>query len=192
MNRDRDTQDETPSSYDFSKGVRGKYAERLGGPNATWVREMASRDAQRWIAESLRRFQLLEAAFVAYFALLHNQDTDEAGSAASEAIENPRSLAYASLLQDLSGESGAAPELVVQLIKLLNERNWLVHRSFHSTRFEGGPGQFVERVTESAEAAAAVESEFRRFLLKRCESLGIPLHEAQDRAQAVIEKWAAA
>ena len=192
MNKNRDTQDETPSSYDFSKGVRGKYVERLGGPSATWVREMAARDAQRWIAESLRRFQLLEAAFVAYFALLQNQDVVEAGSAASEAIENPNSLASASLLKDLSGEPEATPELAVQLVKLLSERNWLIHRSFHSTRFEADPRQFMERVTEGAEAAAEVESEFRRFLLRRCESLGIPPHEAQDRAEAVIQQWAAA
>ena len=111
MKRDQNGARETRSAYDFSKGVRGKYVERLGGPNANWVRERAARDAQRWIAESLRRFQSLEGTFVACFALLRDRDIEEAGRAAWEVIENPHSAAHASLLNDLRSERGRPVEL---------------------------------------------------------------------------------
>jgi len=188
----RDQNKNTRPAYDFSKGVRGKYVERLGGPHGDWVREMAARDAQRWIAESLRRFQSLEGTFVAYFVLLRDQSIAEAGHAAWEAIENPQSAAHVSLLNDLRSERGRSTELATELSKLLIERNWLVHRSLHSARLEIEPGEFVDRVTESATAASEIESEFRSFLLRRCESLGIALQEAEDRAAQVIHQWAAA
>jgi hypothetical protein len=153
---------------------------------------MAVRDAQRWLAESLMHFQRLEAYFVVYFALLHNQDTQQAGIAAWEAIENPRSSAFASLLDDLGSEPETSSGLTARLSPLLKERNWLVHRSLQSSWQEDDPGEFVGRVTKAAAAAEEADSAFYEFLLRRCESFGIPAREAEDKAAEVIQEWAAA
>jgi hypothetical protein len=190
MNDDK-SNDRSSTSYDFSQGIRGKYVARLGGPGASWVREMALRDAQRWVAEGLLRFQQLEGFFVAYFVLVHDRALREAGQAASEAIGNPRSSAFAALLRDLQDYS-EAPHLATQLSDVIAQRNWFVHRSFHAWRYSNDPAAFADRVSKVATALAETDHEFYHYLMTRCEATGFTVREAEAKADQVIQEWAAA
>lgn len=190
MKKDRNKGSELPREYDFSKGVRGKYVGRLGGTDAPWIAEMAARDTERWIAESLLRFQRIEGHLVAYFALLHKKDAQEAGIAASQALENPGSPSFLAFLRDLQNDPAVTDDWVQRLSQLFIERNWLVHRAFYSSQSD--PHHFVSRVSQAATQALTAEPEIYRFLLARCGSIGIPRHEAENRAAKIVEEWAAA
>jgi hypothetical protein len=193
MTTDRDPLDRDPADLDFSKGIRGKYVDRLGGPDAAWVLEMTAKDTHLWVAESLRHFQSLEAWLVAYFALGFDLPPQEAGRAMLDALENPRSPHYETLLRDLEAvaDSNLNPGVRDQLRQVFAERNWLVHRSFLYERKHNAV-ELTNRMTRAAEAASQARDTLRTLVLLKCKSAGIPHQDALQRAGAVIREWAAA
>ena len=68
--------------YDFSQGVRGRYADRFqGNTRSELLRSAAVLDSQAWLAHSLLSFQTLESYLVAYGAMVLHYEPEAAGKA---------------------------------------------------------------------------------------------------------------
>ena len=191
MKRDSERQ---PPRYDFSGGVRGKYAKRLGGPNAPWVAELARKDAQRWIAETLLRFQRVESRLVAYFGVVHAKPAKEAGHAAYDALENPNSSFLRTLWSDVSADHELSEDLRRDLMALLSDRNWLIHKSFFALDQSGAQSTRdpLGRVEAAVATAERAERSLQKLFLKKCQTLGFSETKAEEKAQEMIQQWAAA
>ncbi|MBI4409346.1 MAG: hypothetical protein HY561_06530 [Gemmatimonadetes bacterium] len=189
-NDDRDLLPE----YDFSKGIQGRYAGRFADVAPDWIRSAAVYDAQWWTGQALATAQLLEATIVAYLALVHRLDTKRAGALASRILEAPEAKKFAAFWRHLRTSSHAGVEFESRLKEVLNERNWVVHKSFHDFALESvdDTKRLIERLRHIFTESATLNSELHALLLERCAAAGMARTEAERRAGEVVREWAAA
>ncbi len=93
--------------------------------------------------------------------------------------------------------AGRSPEgeLRRRLDRLLEERNWLVHRSLQQQVEEATPraaGQFTARLQKLAAEASAMTEYLRQLILARFVRAGMTQIEFERKAKDVIQRWLAA
>lgn len=195
-NRQENERFEQP--YDFSRGVRGKYAARFTDP-ALFLRAAAERDVQRELGDVLLRLQNLEATLVAYYALIFHMKPVEAGSAALGLLNEPldkASTPFWSTFQDDAREQPDARSRQIRrdLSNLFKERGWLIHRSLFDIQ-EAPPQKLavvVERLEEIARRTENVTHLIRENLLTTCIRAGKSEDQVTTQIRQVIQEWAAA
>jgi hypothetical protein len=140
------------------------------------------------------RLQKLEATLVAYFSVVQQKPLLEAGQAASDVLEDPKSPLSDVLWADVRSHPDVAGGLRATFLTLLTERTWFIHKSSfalsqHPPAGQSDPLLRIERAVSIAETA---EQSLEDFFFKRCQHLGFSRHDAETKAQRVIEQWAAA
>lgn len=188
MNKETEDRDLLPQ-HDFSGGVRGKYAARFRETRRDVLKAAAALDRHAWLAHSLLAFQAFEARLVAYRALVFGEDTNVAGRTVSTLLEGIEGKASESLWNDLHEHTSADEVFREQLLELIADRNWLVHRSFHDLGRDVGAS--VGRLESIAERSADLTERLSSYLLERCTAKGMEGTEIEARAQEVVGRWAA-
>lgn len=182
MNRESENQDMLPE-YDFSGGERGRYAARFREDREELLKSAVVLDEQAWIAHSLRTVQDFESHLVAYWALALHHDADSAGKAVTSLLHSTDKRLLRQLQKDLDKFTSVNEDFYSDLLQLIEDRNWLVHRSFRSFS--------PSRVHSLAERSLHLTRLLSELLLERCGQEGMQETEIRDRAEEVMEEWAA-
>lgn len=177
-----ETEGDMLPEYDFSGGVRGKYADRFKGTREEFLAAAAAMDRQAWLAHSLVAVQQLEANLVAYWSVALGERPESAGKTVSALLEllNPKALKK--LQRDLDKHTSVTQTFHQDLRQLINDRNWLVHHSFHSPS--------PSRLASIGDRSRELSDQIFRLLLERCTSRGMDPTEVTARSHAVVEEWA--
>jgi len=180
--------------YDFSEGVRGKYAARFATVAPKWIEAAAEHDTRVWLGQALLNLQELEATLVAYMALVFNLEAKAAGRVTVELIESPAGETFQKFWHDLAQVTDVSPELGRRIEQVLTRRNWIVHHLF--TQLESSSLDATKNLVRQLQTTAAEAADVNRTvygaLLRRCAAVGISGHEAQSKAGTIIHQWAAA
>lgn len=182
MNEETDGQDRI-LEYDFSRGERGRYADRFEDRRQDILASAASLDRQAWIAHSLRSFQIFEGYLVAYWALALRKDPRSAGRAVTSLLHQCDEKLLIVLREDLERFTSAGKKFYEDLLELIEDRNWLVHKSFQpfsSSR--------LHSITERSEKLTTLLSS---LLLERCKQEGMDESEIEAKTADVVEQWTA-
>lgn len=198
MKKDSDTW-EMRKQYDFSGGIRGKYASRFRQRGERWedlFKPAAAHDAQTWLSYSLLRVQQLEGALVTYLSLAWQESPENAGKKAAALVEKTTGKMWIRLLTELQQEGLKQADFEKRLRDVLNERSWLVHRSgFETEAALSNPTDavaLVERFERLAEEAGSLREQIQRLLDQRLHKLGLSSKEIEKRREDVIQRWRAA
>lgn len=179
----KETDREMLPEYDFSNAVRGKYADRFGAKKEEILRTAAALDMQTWLAHSLLSFQRFESQLVAYWSLALRRDPKTAGECVNLLVESFDKKALRDLTKDLNKHTSVDEQFYRELRELIHDRNWLVHKSFHSlssSRFES-----------IADRSSRLSDLVSTLLLERCRSEGMQESEVKERAAEAVAQWAA-
>lgn len=178
----RDTEQDMLPEYDFSGGVRGKYAGRFNENRDEFLSAAAALDRQAWLAHSLLAIQQLEANLVAYWSLALDERPVAAGKTVSALLEllNPKALRK--LERDLNKYTSVSSAFHENFHQLIEDRNWLVHHSFHSPS--------PSRLESISDRSRELSDEIYKLLLERCTSKGMDPTEVTARTREVVEEWA--
>jgi len=186
-----------PEEIDFSRGLRGKYANRYR--EGVSIREtppmdpIALYETQSRLGHALWQAQALEATFVAYFSLVQEMAVKDAGARVHELLEhhipqNQTGDLWRSLL-DLG-------DLSDRIHRLVPERHWVVHRcSVELSSLVNSPdqrGDFTFRLQGFADEARYLSDHLIRVLELKLSHKGMTPPEIQTRTQQVIQGWAEA
>jgi hypothetical protein len=183
--------------YDFSRGIRGKYAKRFADVPG-WLRAVAEHDVQRELGETLLKLQQFEASLVAYHALVLDLKPTEAGKAARKLLDDPTGKRSASFWSQFFESAPTMaeldPSLSLELRKLFDERSWVVHRSFHDVEgaSPSGLSNVMDRLEQLAAKADFLTLQVYRNLITTCVQAGSSERQVQERAERAIDEWAAA
>lgn len=177
----RETEQDMSPEYDFSGGVRGKYTGRFNKNREEFLSAAAAMDRQAWVAHSLLAVQQFEANLVAYWSLVLNEKPAAAGRAVSALLELLDPKALKKLERDLDKHTSVTKAFHEDLRQLINDRNWLVHHSFHSP----SPSRLESISNRSRELSDQIFS----LLLERCTSKGMDATEITARTHEVVEEW---
>lgn len=169
--------------YDFTRGERGFYAERFKDRREEVLQSAASLDGQAWIAHSLESFQIFEAYLVAYWALALRKDPPNAGRAVTSLLHDCDSKPLKVLRRILKKFTSADDSFYTDLMELIEDRNWLVHKSFQS--FSSA------RLHSIAQRSEHLTSLLSSFLLERCRHEGMDEVQIKARTAEVVKQWAA-
>jgi hypothetical protein len=181
MSRDAEREELLPE-YDFSGGVRGKYAERFRTNREELLGAAAALDRQAWLAHSLLSVQELESKLVAYWVLALGEKPEEVGRTVSALLEALDRRPFAALRRDLDKHTAVTKEFYEDLLRLIEDRNWLVHRSFHSLS--------SSRLQSIADRSARLSEQLVALLVERCAAKGMDAAEVEVRANQVVKRWA--
>jgi hypothetical protein len=194
---DETDDDRFDHEYDFSRGVRGKFVQRVGEAPA-WVWAVAQQDVQRQLGETLLKLQEFQAWLVAYHALVFGLEPADAGHAAMELMDASVGDQSASLwvpvFKNIPTSGGTAADLRAALQKLLQERNWVVHHSFQDVQSASSQelATVATRLAKLADRAEFLRMHLYNGLVRHCERAGTSEHQVRQRVEAAIEEWAAA
>lgn len=189
MKKEPDDQEARPE-YDFSGGVRGKYASRFGDAREDLLRSAAIMDRQVWLAHSLQALQALESSLVAYWALVFETDPRSAGRRVSGLLEALDKKALGTLWKDLRKHTSATDSFHEELVELLGERNWLVHKSFHETDPDRDVSMGLERFESIVRRSEDLDDQLTTYLIQRCSDRGMDPSEVRARSEEVVHRWA--
>lgn len=176
--------------HDFSGGVRGKYAPRFRETGEDLVRSAAALDRQAWLAHSLLAFQEFESRLVVYLALVFEKDPEAAGKAVSGMLEAPEEKPWKAFWKDLRRHTAANESFYKELLELLADRNWLVHRSFHDLERAEDMSESMKRFESIAERSVMLTKQLSSHLLERCAAKGMESSEVEARTEEVVGRWA--
>lgn len=182
MNEGTESEEMRPE-YDFSRGVKGRYSTLFGSERERLVSSAAALDRQTWLAHSLLSFQDFEAHLVAYWSLALRYDPSSAGNAVSMLLERLDKKALRDLRRDLDKHTSVDEHFYDELRELINDRNWLVHKSFHSFS--------SSRLESITDRSTRLGGRLYSLLLERCLNAGMEEREVRERAAEVVEEWAA-
>jgi hypothetical protein len=193
----KDEHDEILPEYDFSGGVRGRYAARIAeSARAELLARSAAQDVQVWLTQALTQVQSVEAGVVAFLALVAEETPAEAGESAALMLEHSNEPLLAAFLTDLREHALLAPEFELRLMRVVQERNWLVHRSGLGARTALGEARTILPVLARLEAltddATFVSRKLRELLEQSLERRGLSRQEIRRKADETIERWIAA
>jgi hypothetical protein len=151
--------------YDFSGGVRGKYANRFKANKDEFLSAAAAMDRQAWLAHSLLAVQQPEANLVAYWALALGERPAIAGRTVSALLELLDSRALKKLQRDLDRHTSVSQTFHEEFRQLISDRNWLVHHSFLSPS--------AARLESISSRSRSLSDQIFTLLLERCTSRGM-------------------
>jgi hypothetical protein len=181
-----DHEDEMPAEFDFSRAVRGAFADR-------WTpeeREAMMRDSAYGTVRAITRYsrervQALEAALFSYLVLAGHETSQEAASHAG------------GLLQRFAGRSAAnmpfEPALTARLRKLAAECEWLENQP--PLPPYASPGSFTSRVDrlEAIHAEAkALQAAVDQLIQQHLARSGMSAQEIEQKAAETARLWLAA
>jgi len=184
-----------PNEIDFTGGVRGKYADRYR--EGVTIREIAPPDpiafyeTQSRLGYALWHAQILEAAFVAYLALVLDMAVQDAGVRAHQLLEHEVSdkqfTQWWSSFEDFKG-------FLDRFHRIRLERNWIVHRSsFDLAELVQSPSGKHELSTR-LEGFADEAQYLTQYLFKAVEASlsdrGMTPAQIDERTRQVIDAWA--
>jgi hypothetical protein len=109
--------------------------------------------------------------------------TEKARKCVSALLESADRRALGRLRKDLDEHTSATQAFYRDLAELISERNWLVHRSFHSPS--------VARVESISARSDRLSNEVSAFLVERFRPKGMQAEEVASRATRVVEEWVA-
>lgn len=187
--------------YDFCQGVRGKHAAKFAvspeEPVPSWMRDAIRYDRLAWISEALKRTQELEGLLVVYLVLAFRRDPATAGREVSHLLEDSEGEAFRRISADLVGADAqsATRDLRQSLERLVEERQWLVHRSLYERFEEATPkvaGKLTARLQRLSADAAELTEELGQLVLAKFLRAGMTRNELEHKAKAVIRQWLAA
>jgi hypothetical protein len=182
MSRDAEREEMLPE-YDFSDGVRGRYATRFGPNREEFLQGAAALDRQAWLAHSLLSVQELESKLVAYWVLALGKKHEEVGRTVSTLLEALDRRPFATLRRDLGKHTSVTEGFFEDLVRLIEDRNWLVHRSFHSLS--------RSRLEAIADRSARLSKQLASLLHERCVGKGMDADQVETQANQAVERWAA-
>lgn len=190
MKKEHDNRDMLPE-YDFSGGVRGKYAARFRESRQELLSSATALDRQAWMAHSLLAFQAFESWLVAYRTLVFGEDPESAGKTVSALLEALDDEPLDSLWRDLREHTSVSESFREDLLELVADRNWLVHWSFHDLGVsEDGP-EIMRRFESIVERSAHLSEQLSSSLLQRCMGKGMERSEVEERTEEIVSRWAA-
>jgi hypothetical protein len=183
------------SEYDFSGGVRGKYADRFA--RGIRVREVGSADAvaeadaaQR-VAQTLAASQELELTVALFLAASARWEPSKAVSSLRNALHHSSTSEWESLLRR-AAQPHAYEQLAQQLDQFAKQKEWLVHSCFvwleaaHHRQAE--LESTFNRLEELTSTTATLHETFRQMLHSMI-SKRVSADEFADIKTAVSEAW---
>lgn len=188
---------EMRDEYDFSGGVRGRHAAHMTAQDRDDLhRRAAAQDVQTWIAHSLLQVQAFEAALFAYFVLAENDSPEQAGKQAAALFESQELQSLNQLLAGLCDRGISDEGLEDRLARLIDERNWLVHRSGYESQTASPPSeQTLSRLTRlerSSDEARALKVRFDDLVKAHLANNGLSKHEIDKKTDEAANLWLAA
>lgn len=170
---------ELREEYDFSAGVRGKYADRVREGvrlPRTERRDAADLDYRIWHSEAIGRIQAVEHLLALYLLASSVEDPASARRRAWEVAANPRESwesfdrAFGPLFPDRP--------LYERLRRLFVERAWWVHRATPRLSLpseeDAGSVQELDELESFCERSRAVYSELLDLVRARLDEIGAP------------------
>lgn len=128
-------------------------------------------------------FQRFEAYLVAYWALALREDPGSAGKVVTSLLHACDEKPFKILRKDLSKFTSVKESFYHELSQLIEDRNWLVHKSFQSFS--------QSRVQSIADRSNQLTRRLSSLLLERCKKEGMAESEIKARTEEVVEQWAA-
>ena len=192
----RNPESDMREEYDFSGGVRGRHAARMTAEDrADLSRSAAIQDLQTWIGHSLLQVQVFEAALFAYLVLTEHDSPKQAGEKAAQVFDigGPHGL---NLVIAGLRDRGLSEESEEKLRHLVDERNWLVHRSGYESQTVG-PGSerglsLLERLEGISEEARALKLQIEQLIEQYLVRNGLSKPEINTRTNETVGLWLAA
>jgi hypothetical protein len=185
--------DEMLPEYDFSNGVRGKYAGRWNAEQREQLlREASLGSVQTVGGYALEQVQALEAALFTYLVLAGHESVQSATRRTAELLQadDPRPLSV--LVAAEGGTEDLDETLVLRLKRLAGERDWLILPRNESYT---GPGS-MRPVLDRLEAIHAEAKELRtcvdRLIERHLLGDGMTKQEIERKTEETARLWLAA
>lgn len=176
--------------YDFSEGVRGKYTSRFRESRQDLLASAAALDRQAWLSHSLLAFQAFESRLVAYLALVFDREPKAAGKAVSAMLEALKPEFLDTLWTDLLDHTSVRRSFYDDLLALLSDRHWLVHKSFHDFHVARNVPAVEQRFEAIVKRSTDLSERLSSHLLERCGAMGMDRSEVEARTEEIVGEWA--
>ena len=197
MKKRRDS-DDIPAEIDFSRGVRGKYAERYREgatlreltPDPVGLHEIQSR-----LGHALLSAQAFESALVAYLSLVLDLTFSVAAKETRNALELAESSYFDRLFKEWSSHSTTKPPIEKRVEAFLRERNWLVHQSWHHVAPASSAElqrEIAHRLEVLADEGMFLGSSLDAIVARKLHEKGLSKAEIIACTRDIIDQWAAA
>jgi uncharacterized protein YutE (UPF0331/DUF86 family) len=141
------------------------------------------------------QLQELEGCSAIYFVLLA-QATQGMGSDAGEAlVKKAQSKTFGATIKELVKADLLTPELAAEFARLLEERNWLVHRSRADSRGaihgDGSVQQLLRRIDAIADDALVLLKKIGSLTARFTSEHGISQKYIDQESRRLQKEWAA-
>lgn len=183
--------------YDFSGGVRGRHAARFTGRERDELfRRAAVQDLQTWIAHALLQVQALEAALFTYLVLAQDDSPEQAGVKTTTLFDSGEARGLKHLMSELRDRGLPEGELDEKFWRVVNERNWLVHRSGYESQAALSVSQktllLLKRLEYMSDEAHALKVQIEHLVQHHLSIRGLSKQEIDKTTDETVGLWLAA
>jgi hypothetical protein len=183
--------------YDFSGGVRGRHAARMTErEKEELLRRAAVQDVQTWIGYALLQVQSLEAALFTFLVLAHDHSPEQAVAKAAALLDARGPDRLRQVVEDLRNRGLADEELDARFRRVVDERNWLVHRSGYEGQAPLAAAEktrlLLRRLERISDEARALRTEIDALIEQHLAQGGLSPNEIDRRTGETKDLWLAA
>jgi hypothetical protein len=143
---------------------------------------------------ALWQTQTLENALVSYLVMVHKVPFGSARADVEHAFLGADKRTLGQLLHELKNFEGKAGNLVVRLDAFLPERNWLVHKSRHTSHadvYKPAPTlALLTRLERLADDALSLAQDIQVALEQSLTTHGITRDFIERKSREIVEEWA--
>jgi hypothetical protein len=150
-------------------------------------------DITRCVGFAVWQLQLLEQVAACYLILVHKAEPTTAREQVQTMFAKAEKKTLGQLFGEIRDSSKGAATFLPRLEALVDERNWLVHRSRHQNRKDlYSPERrqaLIDRIEALAAEALSIAKEFENATEEHLLSFGVSKAELDARAAAIYRDW---
>jgi hypothetical protein len=139
------------------------------------------------------QLQVLEQVAACYLIMVHKAGPETARETVQSMFAKTEKKTLGQLFGDIRKSTSGSVPFLPRLERLVEERNWLIHRSRHQNRKDLYDAAARLRLVERIEALADEALQLAKALEKTTEdhmvSLGVPKAELNRRAAVIFREW---
>jgi hypothetical protein len=176
--------DEMRPEYDWSKAVRGTYANRFTPAERDELRRRAGPDmVQELTAYTLRQVQELESALFTFFVLAAQQPVQKAARRAAELLDSGGGTCECNLVD---------PGLLARLQGIAAQRQWVQHSLHGSQQDPESVKPVLQRLETIYDEVRTTRRRVEELVQEHLAGAGMSTQEIERRTDETAKLWRAA
>jgi hypothetical protein len=185
--------DDMLPEYDFSKGVRGKYTDRLtAAEREASLRRAWPEMVQELSSYTLRQVQGLESALFTFFVLAGHEPVQRAARHAATLLDAKDERGPTGLVAQLRASGLVDPGLLAQLQAISVQRDWVQHPLSGSEADRESAKPVLARLQVIYEQAQALRHRVEQLIEQHLAGEGMSRQEIEQKTEETAKLWLAA